>query len=227
MGKSFRGRSTDLFIARRISGGQSFSLLDGKTGFVRAKNHPPGAVFQHLFPVFCLFFAERTQLVFFSTYSFQSIFAFFSWVRLAETLFYIKPTPTIPRIVGGDATPKVARRASRAGASECKAPVPTAFGAISPPSHETFFSCLDFGTSGQNLLVHFGRFGRFGSFSFPKLWGAECSSGCAEPSQMPSNTYSSSTLSFAVTLKSSSVVVSPLTAPPPAIRAFIVVAAAP
>jgi hypothetical protein len=36
-----------------------------------------------------------------------------------NTYSYREPTPTIPRIDGGDATPKVARRASRAGASEC------------------------------------------------------------------------------------------------------------
>ena len=52
-------------------------------------------------------------------------------------------------------------------------PRQSAFGAISPLSHEILLSCLDFGTFGQNLL---GYFGRFGSFSFSNVTSCRATS---------------------------------------------------
>ena len=75
------------------------------------KNHlflPP---FHHLFPVFCLFFAERTQLTFFLTHSRLNSCAIFSWVRLVETLFYIKPSHWERR----DATPQASHQGEPSG----------------------------------------------------------------------------------------------------------------
>jgi len=85
--------------------------------FVSVKNHPPGVVFWHFFPHFCLVFAKRTQLVFYPTYSCRNSSAFFCWVRLVKTLFSIES-----QAAGSGATQfreAESQRPSRAGASEC------------------------------------------------------------------------------------------------------------
>ncbi len=66
-------------------------------GFVSPKNHPSRpcfrASFPCFFPVFCLFLQNEPNPFFSITNSCRDSCEFFRWVRLAETLFYIKPFP--------------------------------------------------------------------------------------------------------------------------------------
>ncbi len=57
------------------------------------KNHLFLPSFQHLFPVFCHFLQNEPNSLFHPTYSFLNTSVFFSWVRLVETLFYIREAP--------------------------------------------------------------------------------------------------------------------------------------
>jgi len=60
-----------------------------RSSFVPKTTHF-GTPFGALFPVFCLFFAKRIQLLFFLTCSSQDTSTLFSWVRLVKTPFFGK-----------------------------------------------------------------------------------------------------------------------------------------
>src|ERR1017187_511697 len=64
-------------------------------GSVPAKKHPLGTFSGPKILFFGLFFAERTQTIFYLTYSWRNRYTFFSWVRLAEKLFLYKTGLTI------------------------------------------------------------------------------------------------------------------------------------
>ena len=77
-------------------------------------NAPLSPHFRRFFPVFGLFFAERTQLIFFSTHSFQNTSGFFRWVRSSKTYFYREAAPTDPSSVVASTVPsRAAARRSR------------------------------------------------------------------------------------------------------------------
>jgi hypothetical protein len=87
-------------------------------GLVCALNHPSGAVFLHIFPVFCLFLQNEPNPHFFLTYSFHNTSTFFSWVRLVKTLFYIKPSRWERR----DATPQAPHQGEPSGRERMQSP---------------------------------------------------------------------------------------------------------
>jgi hypothetical protein len=66
----------------------------------------PERYFRAFSPVFCAFLQNEPNSVFFITVSCRNTCAFFSWVRLAKTYFYIKPS----RWERHDATPQAARQ---------------------------------------------------------------------------------------------------------------------
>ena len=65
------------------------------------KSHPFGVVSGAFSPVFRSFFAERTQLVFFTTVSQRNIYAVFRWVRSSKKHFYRESHPN--RVVAAPA----------------------------------------------------------------------------------------------------------------------------
>ena len=74
------------------------------------------SLFPSFHPVFCLFFAERTQLVFCSTYSFQGASAFFRWVRSSKKHFYRDLSPPKPNC--GSALPGATGLLAPSGGAE-------------------------------------------------------------------------------------------------------------
>ncbi len=105
------------------------------SSFLR-KTTLPERYFRAFFPIFRLFLQNEPNSIFSLTISCQDAYAFFSWVRLAETLFSIK------------------NRAHHH------------LDHFLSPSHYTFLSYPDSLTILEIPYVYFGRFGRFGSFSF-------------------------------------------------------------
>ncbi len=85
---SFRADAAAAF-RRRISR-PNFTPISGS--FLPKIPHS-GGVFRALHPVFCLFLQNEPNSVFSITHSFHNTSTFFRWVRLAETLFYIKSSP--------------------------------------------------------------------------------------------------------------------------------------
>ena len=83
----------------------------GKLGSFTRKTTLPERYFGAFFSIFRAFFAKRTQLAFSPTHSFRDTSTFFSWVRLVETLFSIKPSRRERR----DATPQASHQGEPSG----------------------------------------------------------------------------------------------------------------
>ncbi len=121
-----------------------------------AKNHPPGAVFQHLFPVFCLFLQNEPNSVFFLNLFIPRRFQVFQLGSFGRNTLFYRGLPARRHVFG----------------------LPACL--YDPCSHPNS------PTLPENSLVHFGRFGRFGSFFHCEVWSRAAGSGGAESDETPS-----------------------------------------